>query len=138
MGLLVRPDGGVEGTSSTRPATALRSEAVLSLLRQVETTATLSGDEGIPGGHGRGREGLTRFVAELIFAIIMLLLGGVAIISPHAIRSAAIKLLGGKAESATGLAGLVDSSQVLPSIRFGGAMALLIGLFVLWVVWRQQ
>lgn len=81
---------------------------------------------------------MTRFVAELIFAIIMLLLGGVAIISPHAIRSAAIKLLGGKAESATGLAGLVDSSQVLPSIRFGGAMALLIGLFVLWVVWRQQ
>jgi len=81
---------------------------------------------------------LIRFVAELIFAIIMLLLGGVAIYSPHAIRSAAIRLLGGKGESATGLSGLVDSSQVLPSIRFGGAMAILIGLFVLWILWRQQ
>jgi len=77
-------------------------------------------------------------VAELIFAIIMLLLGGVAICSPLAIRSAAIRLLGGKAESATGLSGLVESSQVIPSIRFGGAMAILVGLFVLWAVWRQQ
>ena len=77
-------------------------------------------------------------MAELIFAIIMLLLGGVAICSPQAIRSAAIRLRGGKAESATGLSGLVESSQVNPSIRFGGAMAILIGLFVLWAVWRQQ
>ena len=83
-------------------------------------------------------QGLIRFVAELIFALIMLAFGGIAISSPLAIRSAAIRLLGGKAESASGLSGLMDSSQVVPSIRFGGAMAVLIGLFVLWTIWRQQ
>lgn len=75
-------------------------------------------------------------MGELIFGILMFLLGGVALCFPLTIRAAAIRLLGSKAELATGV--LMNSSQVSPSIRFGGAMAILIGLFVLWAVWRQR
>ena len=65
----------------------------------------------------------------------MLLIGAVAIFYPRTVRDAAIKRHT-KAQSGADITKLVTSSQVVPSIRFGGAIAVLIGGLLLRALWR--
>ena len=71
---------------------------------------------------------------QLVFAILMLGIGIIAVFFTDEVRSAVLKLIGEK----KGLFSLINSSsQSRWSIRFGGVVSLVIGSFVLWMSLRN-
>lgn len=76
---------------------------------------------------------MDKTIIPLLFSILMILFGCIAIFFPDGIRSVAIKLIGIQQQSS---GGLLHSPHAMPSIRFGGVLAVCIGLFMLWVAWK--
>jgi hypothetical protein len=68
----------------------------------------------------------------LSFAAIMLGLGAVASLFPQVIRTASLRLTRGKGEF------LLGPGRTIRSIRLGGLIGILIGVFMLWAVWRSR
>jgi cytochrome c biogenesis protein CcdA len=71
----------------------------------------------------KGRH-LIKFAAQLAFAIVMFILGIVCLFFPQKYYSWA-------------RGNLLDYGKAVYSIRFGGACAVIMGLFVLWMSWRN-
>ena len=76
---------------------------------------------------------MLKLLPQVIFAVAMLTLGITAVFFTDEIRSWVLKVIGEK----RGLFNFINSTQTTWSMRFGGAIAILIGLFVLWVSWRN-
>ena len=76
---------------------------------------------------------MTKMLPPIIIGIGMLALGIMVELFTDEIRGWVIKIVGEKR-------GLFDlnSIQTTLSMRFGGAMAILMGLFSLWAVWRNH
>jgi hypothetical protein len=74
-------------------------------------------------------------VFRMAFAVfvMMLAIGIAGLFFPHDVRSYLLKLMGVRDGSTNGL---LSSAQTIPSIRFGGAVGILMGVFVAWMVWR--
>ena len=72
---------------------------------------------------------MVRLLPQIIFGVAMLALGIVALLFPEGIQSAMLKMIGEKR-------GFNPPTHVISSIRFGGIVGILIGLFVLWMSWR--
>ena len=77
---------------------------------------------------------MDKFVAQVAFASLMLILGLAALLSPDEIRSAMLKVIGPR----RGWFGSISPTQAIWNIRCGGAIAVLMGMFVLWVSWRSH
>ncbi len=75
---------------------------------------------------------MIKLFPQIIFAVVMLALGIATLLFQDEIRSRVLRRVGEK-----GLFNLSNSTQAIWSIRFGGVMAILIGLFVLWMSWRN-
>jgi hypothetical protein len=74
-----------------------------------------------------------KFSSEILFAFAMLAMGAVALFFTNEICVGVIKLIGER----KGLFNLVNSAGAKLSIRFGGVIAVVLGLFVLWMCWRN-
>ena len=73
---------------------------------------------------------MIRVLPQVVFAVVMILMGIVAVLFPSEIRAAVLRVVG---ESR----GIPPLSQAIWSIRFSGVVATLIGAFVLWMSWRN-
>jgi hypothetical protein len=69
---------------------------------------------------------------QILFGLVMLAIGSAALLFPNELRTLAERILGAKAP----LVKWVNPSHVVPSIRTGGILGILIGLFVLWATWK--
>jgi hypothetical protein len=76
---------------------------------------------------------MIKFWPQIAFGIAMLALGAVALTFPHAIIGFAERVLQSKAPFAK----WIEPSHVVLSIRSGGVIGILMGLFVLWATWKQ-
>lgn len=76
---------------------------------------------------------MTKLLPQMIFAIILLVLGIAALLFPYEIRSWVLKAIGERKESLN----LINSAQAIWSIRFAGVGGILIGAFVLFISWRN-
>ena len=75
---------------------------------------------------------MTKLLLQMIFAILMLALGIVALLFTNEISFKALRVIGERKV----FFNMVNFVQINWSIRFGGAIAILIGVFVLWMSWR--
>ena len=71
---------------------------------------------------------------EILFALAMLAIGVIALFFTNQICSVATKI----SESRKGLFDFIGSEYTSLSIRFGGVIAVFLGLFVLWMCWRNH
>ena len=76
---------------------------------------------------------MAKLFPQIAFAVVMLALGVVALFFADEICSNALRVIGERRV----LFNMVNSTQIKWSIRFGGAIAILIGVFVLWMSWRN-
>jgi len=76
---------------------------------------------------------MIKLLPQIIFGVSMLALGIMAVFFTTKIYSWMSK---GDGES-SGFSNLISYTQTIWSIRFGGTMAILIGLFMLWMSWRN-
>jgi len=76
---------------------------------------------------------VAKLFPQIAFAVVMLALGVVALFFADEICSNALRVIGERRV----LFNMVNSTQIKWSIRFGGAIAILIGVFVLWMSWRN-
>lgn len=76
---------------------------------------------------------MIKLFPQIIFAVAMLAIGIAALFFTEEIRSWVIKMSGEK----RGVFNLIGSTQTTWSMRFGGFIAILIGLFILWMSWRN-
>jgi len=82
----------------------------------------------------------TLHISELppaIFAVTMLGIETAGLVFPHKVRSAFLGLMGGKDENTYSLLKL-NPREIIWSIRFAGALGILLGAFVLWALWRAS
>ena len=78
---------------------------------------------------------MSKSLPPAIFAVVMLGVGIAALLFPYNVRSAFLKLMGGKDESTYSLFGM---KQTIPSIRFAGAVGILMAAFLFWAIWRSR
>jgi hypothetical protein len=76
---------------------------------------------------------MIKLLPEILFAIAMFALGITAVFFTDEIRSWGLKSIGDKRY----LIDLIGHKQTTWSIRFGGVMAILIGLFIVWTILRN-
>ena len=76
---------------------------------------------------------MAKLFPQITFAVVMLALGVVALFFADEICSKALRVIGERRV----LFNMVNFTQIKWSIRFGGAIAILIGVFVLWMSWRN-
>lgn len=76
---------------------------------------------------------MTKLLPQMIFAILMLALGIAALFLANEISSKGLRVIGERKV----FFNMVNFVQIKWSIRFGGAIAILIGVFVLWMSWRN-
>lgn len=72
---------------------------------------------------------MIKLYAHIIFAIIMLFLGVIVLCFPDEIRSIVYRVTKEKEANIT---------QTVWSMRFGGFVAIMMGLFVLWMSWKSH
>jgi hypothetical protein len=72
-------------------------------------------------------------VAQGVFALVSLAFGSLALLAPERILSLVERMSGSKAPSHR----WISRSHVIRSVRSGGAIGVVIGLFVLLVTWRN-
>ena len=76
---------------------------------------------------------MAKLFPQITFAVVMLALGIVALFFADEICSKALRVIGERRV----LFNVVNFTQIKWSIRFGGAIAILIGVFLLWMSWRN-
>ena len=76
---------------------------------------------------------MAKLFPQITFAVVMLALGVVALFFADEICSKALRVIGERRV----LFNMVNFTQIKWSIRFGGAIAILIGVFLLWMSWRN-
>ena len=76
---------------------------------------------------------MTKLLPQMIFAILMIALGIAALFLTNEICSKALRVIGERKV----FFNMVNFAEIKWSIRFGGAIAILIGVFVLWMSWRN-
>jgi len=76
---------------------------------------------------------MTKLFPQITFAVAMLVLGVVALFFADEICSKALRVIGERKV----LFNMINFTQIKWSIRFGGVIAILIGVFVLWASWRN-
>ncbi len=75
---------------------------------------------------------MNKLLPQIIFGFAMVALGIMVLFFEKGICSVALRLIGQK----KGLFSTMGSAQITWSIRSGGIIAILIGVFVLWMSWR--
>jgi hypothetical protein len=75
---------------------------------------------------------MNKSILPISFAVILIGFGTTSLLFPYGVRSVFLRLTHGKGPPT------FFSSQVIPSIRFGGFVGILMGAFVLWAVWSGQ
>lgn len=76
---------------------------------------------------------MIKFFPQIIFAVAMVAIGIAALLFTDEIRSWVIRVIGER----RGVFNLINSTQTIWSMRFGGVIAISIGLFILWMSWRS-
>jgi hypothetical protein len=76
---------------------------------------------------------MVKLVPQIIFSAAMLVLGFTSVFFTEKIRTCILKVIGQKGV----FVNIVDSAQTVRSMKFGGVIAILIGLFIMWVTWRN-
>jgi len=73
-------------------------------------------------------------MAPVMFAVGMIALGVIALLFPSAIRRVVLGVINARRATTP----FLSSMHTIWSIRFGGLIALVIGIFILWVLWRNR
>ena len=79
---------------------------------------------------------MNKSIPATIFGFATLALGTAAMCFPHEIRSAILKVTRGKTKIWYAPF-KVSPSQEIRDMRLSGAVGILMGLFVLWLVWKN-
>ena len=69
-------------------------------------------------------------VPPAVFGAVVFALGMAGVLFPYAVRSAFLKLTGGKHQ--------LFSGQTIPSIRFAGVVGILMAIIILWAALRGR